>query len=199
MRAADEPEMVGLHDPTHDPSRRLREKPQPMPDGVRALRNKTPETAGRKISPVASPLQSRLARQSLRRPLHLNAMGEPRALVRELAQFGTLFGSAGRLAAAIGVSAIIALFLVNMMPTAEQPDAGQSFSAAVEPFKTAPSQQHQGDDASRPALAGFQSLLAGSGTAQAAKRERTDTQQSDRLLQQFLHWRQTANPSEAAQ
>jgi len=115
MRAADEPEMVGLHDPTHDPPRRLREKPQPMPDDVRALRNKTPETAGRRISPVPPPLQSRLARRSLRRPLHVNAMGEPRALVRELAQRGTLFGSAGRLAAAIGASAIIALFLVWWM------------------------------------------------------------------------------------
>jgi len=76
MSAADEPEMIGLHDPTHDLPRRLREKPQPMPDDVRALRNKRPETARRKISPVASPLQSRLARQSLRRPLQLNAMGE---------------------------------------------------------------------------------------------------------------------------
>jgi hypothetical protein len=75
MSAADEPEMVGLHDPTRDLPRR-REKPQPMPDDVRASRDKPPETAGRKISPVASPLQSRLPRQSLRRPLQLNAMGK---------------------------------------------------------------------------------------------------------------------------
>ena len=199
MSAADQSEMAGLHDPTHDPPRRLREKPQPMPDDARTLRNKTPETAGRKVSPVPPPLQSRLARQWLRWPLHLNAMGDPRALVHALAQCGTLFGSAGRLAAAIGASAIIALILVNMMPTKQQPDAGQSFSAAMEPFKTALPQQRQGDEPSRPALAGFQSFLTGSGTAQAAKHERTDTPQSDRLLQQFLHWRQRANPNEAAQ
>ena len=101
MRAADEPEMVGLHDPTHDPPRRLREKPQPqpMPDDGRALRNRTPETAGHRTSPVPPPLQSRLARQSQRRPLQLNAMDQPRSLVHELARCGTLFGGAGRLAA----------------------------------------------------------------------------------------------------
>jgi len=188
MSAADEPEMVGLHDPTHDPPRRRRERPQPMPDDVR----KTPGTAGRKISPA--PPQSRLPRQS--RPLHLNAMDQPRARVRELAQRGTLFGSAGRLAAAIAVSAIIALFLVNLMPAAQQADGGQSFSAA-EPSGTVRSQQRE--DASGSALAGFQSLLGDSGTAQAARREQTDARQSDRILQQFLHWRRTAIPSEAAQ
>jgi hypothetical protein len=199
MRAADEPEMVGLHDPTHDPPRRLREKPQPMPDDGRALRNRTPETAGHRTSPVPPPLQSRLARQSQRRPLQLNAMDQPRSLVHELARCGTLFGGAGRLAAAIGVSAIIALFLVNMMPAAQQPDGGQSVSPTVEPSKTTLSQQHQREDVSGSALAGFQSLLGDSGTAQAARREPTDARQSDRVLQQFLHWRQTAIPSGAAQ
>jgi hypothetical protein len=126
-------------------------------------------------------------------------MDEPRTLLHELARCGTLFGSAGRLAAAIGVSAIIALFLVNMMPAAQQPDGGQSVSAAVEPPKTVLSQQHQREDASGSALAGFQSLLGDSGTAQAARREPTDARQSDRILQQFLHWRQTAIPSGAAQ
>jgi hypothetical protein len=192
--------MGGLHGPTHDPPRRLREKPerQPMPDDGRALRRRTPETAGRRTSPLPPPLQSLLARQSLRRPLHLNATSELQAVVRELEPCGMTFGGAGRLAAAIGVSAIIALFLVNMMPAAQQPDGGQSLSTTVEPFETAQSQQYRRADASRPALAGFQSLLAGSGTAQAARREQTDTRQSDRVLQQFLHWRQTASPSEAA-
>jgi len=78
MSVADEPEMLGLHDPTHDPPRRLREKPerQPMPDDGRALRRKTHETAGRRTSSLRPPPKSRLPRQSLRRPLPLNAMGE---------------------------------------------------------------------------------------------------------------------------
>lgn len=200
MSVADEPEMLGLHDPTHDPPRRLREKPerQPMPDDGRALRRKTHETAGRRTSSLRPPPQSRLARQSQRRQPDMNAANKLRAVVRELEQCGMSFGSAGRLATAIGVSAIIALFLVNAMPAAQQPDGRQSFSAAVEPSKTALSQRHQREDASRPALAGLQSSLEDSGTAQAVGRDQTDTRQSDRVLQQFLHWRQTTNPSEAA-
>jgi hypothetical protein len=198
MSVADEPEMLGLHDPTHDPPRRRREKPerQPMPDDGRALRGKTHETAGRRTSPLRPPPRSRLVRQSQRRQPDLNAKSRLRAVVRELEQCGMSFASAGRLAAAIGVSAIIALFLVNVMPEAQQPDGGQSLSAAVEPFNTAQSQRHQREDASGPAVAGFQSLLENS--AQAARREQTDRQQSGRLLQEFMHWRQTANPSEAA-
>ena len=183
MSVDNEPEMVGLHDPTHYPPRRLREKPapQPMPNDVHpAPRHVRSETA---------------APQSRRRPLESRAMGETRAAARR----GTLFGGRGSLAAAVGVSAVIALLFVTMMPTAQQSDGRQSFSAVVEPFTSALSQQRQGEDGPRPALAEFEPLLAGNDTGPAAERVQTDARQSDKVLQQFLQWRQKANPSAAAQ
>jgi len=192
MSVANEPEKVGLHDPTHYPPRRLHEKPErpPMPDDVQALRDETPETAARRLS-RAAPRHSRSEPQ--RRRLESAAISETRA------SRGAIFGGTGRLAAAVGVSAAIALLFVTMMPGLRQPDGRQSFSAAVEPFAAALSQQRQGDDASRPALSEFQPLLAGSDTGPATERAQTDARQSDKVLQQFLQWRQKANPSAAAQ
>jgi len=111
---------------------------------------------------------------------------------------GTLFGVAGHLVVAIGVSAVIAHFFVIMMPPARQPDGTQPFAAAVRPFTTALSQQHQSEDVPKPALAGFQSLLASGDAAHAAEREQSE-KESDKVLQQFLQWRQEATPREAAQ
>ena len=198
MSVANEPEMVGLHDPTHYPPRRPREKPerQPIPDGP-ALRNEMPGTVGGRISQPA-PRHSRsetAAPHSMRRPAESRAMSETHGLARG----STLFGGAGRLAAAIGFSAIVALLFVTMMPAARQPDGPQSFSAAVEPFTTALSQQHQGEDGSRAALGEFRPVLGGDDNGQVAERVQTDTRQTDQLLQQFLYWRQKANPSAAAQ
>jgi hypothetical protein len=136
--------------------------------------------------------------ESLRRPLDSHAMSETRALAREMERRGTLFGVAGRLVAAHGVSAIIALFFVIMMPAARQPDSTQLFAAAVQSFTTALSQQNQSEDAPTPALAEFQSLLAAGDTVQAAEREQPE-KESDKVLQRLLQWRQKANPSEAAQ
>jgi hypothetical protein len=111
---------------------------------------------------------------------------------------GTLFGAIGRQVAAIGVSGSIALFFLIMMPAARQPDSTQSFAAALQSFTTALPQQHQSQDAPTPALAEFYSLLASGDTAQAAERKQPETE-SDQVFQQFLQWRQKANPSEAAQ
>jgi len=194
MSVANEPEMIGLHDPTHYPPRRLHEKPdrQPMPDDVQASREETPETAGRRMSqPAPRPSRSeKPAPQSQRRRPQSHAMSETGAPAGR----GSLFGGTGRLAAAVGVSAAIALLFVTMMPGVRQPDGRQSFSAAVEPFTTALSQQRQGEDASRPALAEFQPLLPGNDAGQAPERGQTD-----KVLQQFLQWRQKANPSAASQ
>jgi hypothetical protein len=120
-------------------------------------------------------------------------MSEIRALTRETKPRGTLFGLAGRVVAAIGVSAIIAQLFVIMMPAARRPDNTQVFAAAMRSYTTALSQRHRSEDAAKPALATFQSVLASDDTAQAGERE-----PSDKVLQQFLRWRQKANPSEAA-
>ena len=103
---------------------------------------------------------------------------------------------------AVVVSAIIALFFVVMMPARQ--DSAASFTATVRSFTTAlsqqPSQPLPVEEAKKPALAEFQSLLAASDTAQAAEHEQAD-KQSDKLLQQFMQWRQNQKtaPNEPAQ
>lgn len=181
-----------------DLSRRLLEEIEQQlatADDGRALREERPESVGRMIFPLA-PFDSELedaVYQSLRWPLDSQAMSEIRALTRETKRRGTLFGLAGRLAAAIGISAIIAQLFVIMMPAARQPDNTQVFAAAVQSYTTALAQQHRSEDTAKPAFATFQSVLASDDTAQAGERE-----PSDKVLQRFLQWRQRANPSEAA-
>src|SRR6266852_3800534 len=62
----------------------------------------------------------------------------------------------------------------SVMPAARQLDSTQLFAAAVRSFTTALSQQHQSEDAPKPAPAEFQSLLASGDTAQAAEREQPE-------------------------
>ena len=208
MSVANEPESTNPHDPMHYAPRRLRDKPEPRmssADDARAEREKRLEAViGRSISPPAplDPSLENAVYESLRRPIDPKLLGETRALTREFERRGTMFGVAGRIAAAVVVSAIIALFFVVMMPTRQ--DNAASFTATVQSFTTAlsqqPSQPLPVEEAKKPALAEFQSLLAASDTAQAAEREQTD-KQSDKLLQQFMQWRQNQKtaPNEPAQ
>src|SRR5215831_5089385 len=122
MSVANEPEPTGPHDPMHYAPRRLREKPEPRLGAIedaRALREKRLDAViGRAIAPPA-PLDSHLENavyESLRRPIDPKLLGETRALARELERRNSLFGLTGRLVAAVGISAIIALFFVVMMP-----------------------------------------------------------------------------------
>src|SRR5260370_35620680 len=62
----------------------------------------------------------------------------------------------------------------GVMPAARQPDSTQWFAAAVQSFTTALSQQHQSEEAPKPAPAEFQSLLAAGDTAQAAERKQPE-------------------------
>ena len=209
MSVASEPESTGPHDPMHYAPRRLRDKPEPRLtplEDARALRERRLDAViGRSISPPA-PLDPQLENavyETLRRPIDPKLLGETRALARELERRNSLFGLTGRLVAAIGVSAIIALFFIVMMP-ARQRDTAASFQTAVQSFTTALSQQQQppqpqqqpNDESKKPALAEFQTLLT-SDTAQAAEREQSE-RQSDKLLQQFLQWRQKSAPADTA-
>lgn len=195
MSVANDEEPAGPHDPLHYAPRRLRERPEPRLTTIEETRvmrdNKRLEAAVGRISTPA-PLDSHLENavyESLRRPMDPAILGEPRALARELERRGAWFGLAGRLAAAVGISAIIALFFVIMMPASRHQDTPSSFSETVQSFTSALGQQPaQTEEARKPALAEFQSLL---GDAQAAEREQPD-KQADKTLQQFLQWRQKA-------
>jgi hypothetical protein len=199
-----EPQLVRLRDPTHDAQRRLREQPEQRlaaADDIRALREKKPETVRRTISPTTSPLASldsqleNAVYESLRRPLDSR---EIRALAPGMGRCGALSGVAGRLLTVVGVSTITWQCFFIMMPPVRQPDSAQLFAAAVQAFTTAQAKQHQSEDAPKPTLAEFRSLLASGNTAQAMEREQSE-KESDEILQQFLQWRHKANLSEAAQ
>jgi Sec-independent protein translocase protein TatA len=200
MSALSEQEQVGPQDPLHYAPRRLRERPEtrlPPVEEAQPDRETSPEPADRAIVSSIS-LDAQLENAvyaSLHRSLDPEVVREPPTLPRELGNRSALFGVAGRFAAAIAVSAIIALFFVFMIPASRQPDNGSSFAAAIQSMKSAMSQVRPDEDASRPALSEFRTLLASTEASQAANREQTE-----KLLQQFLQWREKANSStEAAQ
>jgi hypothetical protein len=132
--------------------------------------------------------------ESLRHPLDPEVMHEPPGFVRELDRRMAILSVAGRFAAAIGVSAIVALFFVIMVPAsrdyARQPDGnGTSVSGVLQSLKTALSQPRQKDDDAKPALAEFQTILASPAAPQPVTRE-----ESDNLLSQFVQWQQQPAP-----
>jgi hypothetical protein len=204
MSVGNEQEQLGPHDPLHYAPRRLRERPeQRLATGEdnRSQREKRPEPGARTIQPPA-PLDSQLESavyESLRRPLEPQVLVEPQALARELERRNAIFGVAGRLAAAIGVSAVIALFFVIMIPASRQSDAQSSFQASVQQFSAALAQTHPAEEtaAAKPALAEFQPLLAA--TASTEQAATAPPPADNKLLQQFMQWRQKGNSPGSAQ
>ena len=197
MSVTNEPQPVRPHDPMQYAPRRLREEPEQRlaaADEIRTVRGKRSETVRRTTSPQAPSQPANAAHASLRR---LHAMSETPALGPVMERRGTLLDFAGRLMVIIGVSLVTAQFFFIVLPPVRQPDSAQLFAAAVQSFTTAHSQQHQAEDAPKPTLAEFRSLLTSGDTMLAAERE--PEKESDRFLRQLLQWRQKANPSEAAQ
>lgn len=196
MSALSEQEQVGPQDPLHYAPRRLRERPEtrlPPVEEAQPDRETSPEPAARAIVSSIS-LDAQLENAvyaSLHRSLDPEVVREPPTLPREFGTRSALFGVAGRFAAAIAVSAIIALFFVFMIPASRQPDNGSSFAAAIQSMKSAMSQVRPEEDASKPALSEFRTLLASTEANQPATREQTE-----KLLQQFLQWREKANSTE---
>jgi hypothetical protein len=198
MSALSEQDKISPLDPLHYAPRRLRERPEsrlsPF-DELVSEREPRPEPAGQSI-PVPASLDSQLENavyESLRRPLDPEVIHEPPELARELDRRGALFGVAARFAAAIGVSAVAALFFVFMVPASRQPDAGSSFAAAMQSVRAAVFQPRQSDEELKPALSEFRTLLVSTDGSQPVSHE-----QSEKLLQKFMQWRQKTNSTEPA-
>jgi hypothetical protein len=156
------------NDPLYYAPRRIRERPESP------------------LNPVSPEQPSNSVYHPLPRSLDPEVMQEVSALAHDhVDRRKALFG-----AAAIGVSALAALFVVLMVHASQEQDTGASFAAAVQSMKAA--QPQQGD--AKPALAEFRGLLASTEAAQGANRE-----QSDKLLQQFMQWRQRADASQVPQ
>ena len=176
----------------------LRERSEPVsasPSPVPApAAEKKPESLARPISPPPHSFDALLEEavaESLRHPLDPQVMNEPPGFVRELDRRMAILSVAGRFAAAIGVSAIVALFFVIMVPASRdysrQPDAdNSSVSGFLQSLKTALSQPRQKDDDAKPALAEFQAILASPPTTPPP----VSREESETLLQQFVQWQQ---------
>jgi hypothetical protein len=106
-------------------------------------------------------------------------------------------------AAALAVASIVALLLVNIFP--KDRDADQSFAGAV-PARAG--QAHQVSDSAKPSAAVKTNETTKGDAAQASHSQPSappsasdrstnlDHEQSERLLQQFMQWRQKAAPAD---
>jgi hypothetical protein len=197
MSAYSEQDHLNPNDPAYYAPRWLRERSK--------LRLSSDTSLGRARRPVSSSpafdaLPEEAVPEALRRPLDPELIHEPLAFVRELDRRTALISVAGRFAAAVAVSALVALFFVIIVPVsrdhARQPDGGaSSFSGIMQSIKSAFYRPPAKDDDSKPALSEFQTILA---SAQASRVVITH-EQSETLLQQFLRWRQKPGSTAAPQ
>jgi hypothetical protein len=119
-----------LHRPPPPLRKRLRQlwSPSPAPSAARRSAKKgarRPKDTPASLASLESQLEHAV-HEALRRPREPEAVSEPADLFPELDRRMSLIGVAGRFAAAIGVSAIAALFFVFMVP------ASRDFAAQVE-------------------------------------------------------------------
>jgi uncharacterized membrane protein YccC len=178
----------------------LREKPEQRPapsSELRAEREPKLESVGRAVqrtSTLDRQLESAVY-ESLRHSLDPEVMPEPPGFGRgqERKRFSSF---ASRVAVAIGVSAIVALFFVIMTPASRQPDAGSSLATTLENLTAAVARPSQADDGAKPALAEFKGLLA---QPPEPSGQLANQQQSEQLLQQFRSWREKAGPNDPPQ
>jgi hypothetical protein len=195
-----EQDIPNPNDPSYYAPRWLREKPEQRSSDSRETRS---EPAGGPILLPAS-LDTQLEKavsNALWHPLDPEVIHEPPGLARELDRRAALFSVAGRFAAAIGVSAIVALFFVIMVPASQQPDGSSSPSAILRSLKAALLQPAPQDEGSKPAIAEFQNILASAQTSPAATQTSpaATRAESEQLLQQFLQWQQKPNQTETSQ
>ena len=123
-------------------------------------------------------------------PLDPEVIHEPPGLADQNRR-AALLSVTARFAAAVGVSAIVALFFVIILPASRLPDGGSATSGILQSMKSALLQPGRRGDESKPAITDFQTLLASAQTSQPATHA-----QSEQLLQQFLQWRQKPNSAE---
>ncbi|QDW41304.1 hypothetical protein FFI89_031795 [Bradyrhizobium sp. KBS0727] len=181
MSTLSEQDHLNPRDPRYYAPRWLRER-----SGSRSLQEAGADTP---FSPASfdSELESAVS-DALRHPLDPEVMHEP-GYSNELEPRTALRTITVRFAAAVGVSALVALFFVVIVPASRQADGETSgASGIVQSIKTALFQPGATDNAPPAATDEFQALLA---SAQASKP--APQGQSGQLLKQFMQWRQKPN------
>ena len=168
----------------------------PLSYAPRWLREKRDGSPAPVPAPAAMDNQlEKAVSEALRHPLDPEVIHEPEELTRELRRMAVL-SVAGRFAAAVGVSALVALFFVVMIPASRSPD-GFSLSTAgiIESIKASLPQSVAKDETPQPtpAASELQTLLASSPPSS----EPVTREQSEQLLQQFVQWQTKPAPKPA--
>jgi hypothetical protein len=209
MSSLSEQDHLNPNDPTYYAPRWLRERSEPRSPSSQESRSEPIRSV---VSPPVS-LDTQLEKAvagALWHPLNPEVIHEPAELARELDRRAAVMTMAARFAVAIGISAVVALFFVIMMPASRQPDTGSTFganfqSASVQSTNAQPVSVQtkdapasgQREDGSKSALAEFQTLLSSAQASQPAAQEQPE--QSGQLLQQFLKWGQKPSATNASQ
>ena len=197
MSSVSDQDHLNPNDQLYYAPRWLRERAEPLPASP-APAEKRSQSVGRPNTPPHSfdALLEEAVAESLRHPLDPEVMHEPPGFVRELDRRMAILSVAGRFAAAIGVSAIVALFFVIMVPAsrdyAKQPDGdASSVTGILQSVRTALSQPRQRDDELKPALSEFQAILASPSPQPAPAPQPVAREESESsLLQSFVQWQQ---------
>ena len=205
MSSLSDQDHLNPNDQLYYAPRWLRERTEPLPASPaspekrsQSSPEKRSQSLGRPNQPPPSfdALLEEAVAESLRHPLDPEVMHEPPGFVRELDRRMAILSVAGRFAAAIGVSAIVALFFVIMVPAsrdyAKQPDGdASSVTGILQSVRTALSQPRQRDDELKPALSEFQAILASPSPQAAPAPQPVAREESESsLLQSFVQWQQ---------
>ena len=176
MSSMSEQDHLNPRDPLYYAPRSLREK-----SASRGGSLEVPYTAASFDSQLESAVSD-----ALRHPLDPQLMLEPRQESKKA------WNVAARFAAAIGVAALVALFVVVAMPGWRQSEGDQAsaFANFAQSVKNALPQP--GDGAQKPAINEFQALLAATPASAPATTASTQpaSEPSNQLLQQFMQWRE---------
>lgn len=185
MSSVSEQEHLNPRDPLYYAPRWLRERSASQRDGG--------GVAAEPFAPASFDTQLESAvSNALRHPLDPEVMNEP-----DVGSKKALWTVAARSAAAIGVAALVALFFVVAVPGSRQSDGEQ---AQAQPQQSQPSalsgvaqsiKSALAEPSQKPAINEFQALLASTPPGAPAQSE-----QSNKLLQQFMQWRE--KPDQAA-
>jgi hypothetical protein len=170
MSSVSEQDHLNPRDPLYYAPRWLRDKSS-------TLKDPAPETP---FSPASfdSQLESAVS-NALRHPLDPEVMHAP-----EMGSKKELWTVAARFSAAVGVSALVALFFVVVVPGSRPGDGEPSaFTGIAQSIKSALSLSRE--DVPKPAISEFQAVLAASPAAAPATSE-----SSGQLLKQFMEWRE---------
>lgn len=164
-------------DPLYYAPRRPGERAEPRLASVNAAKA---EPTSRPL-PASAALSARLENavyESLRRQMEPELVPEPVDYKRQSTR-RTLIAIASGFVAALAVASVAGLLFVTIYP---KEDAARAFATAPQA-----AQSRQSNDTSTPALSQFRALINTNASGQNFTHE-----QSERLLQQFVQWRQKA-------